>query len=1099
MSKPVTLRRLVTAFIATLALASSLVIATVAAPSGADVTDGWDVIDVGYQHTCGLTTLGEAYCWGSTAEGALGNGVSGGPGRERLPVPVITPPGVTWATIDVGQYHTCALTTDGDLYCWGNDNLDVGTLGNGPVVDGQFRYDEPTPVVTPAGVTWASISTGVHSCALTTDGDAYCWGRGLRGQIGDGANLDRDVPTLVSAPPGVTWASIHAGPSNANNFGSRTTCAITTDGAGYCWGADTYGQLGNDTALDDSNVPVEVVTPAGETWTSLRPGMNHSCGVTNTGDGYCWGRGESGRLGTGDLLAGEFPEPLAVATPTDVDGWTDIVPGGFYTCGVTTDADLYCWGAEGQNGYLGNGEQTVAPIEPAPLPVSTPPEVAGWRSVATGNQHTCAVDVDDVGWCWGRDTYGMLGDGGTDTQFDVPTMVRATEPVGGPQSIEQFFLAATYEFGEAPFRIRATVGSGLEVVFTSNTPGVCTVGDEFQQDGFTNAVVTLVGLGQCSITATQPGDDDWDAATPVTLSASVTAIAAQITLSGLSQTYDGTPKPVTVTTDPPGLGYVVTYDGSATAPTDAGSYAVVATVNEAGHASTQALGTLVVGTAPQTIAFDAPGDISFGDPDVPIAATATSGLPVEFSVAGPCTTDGTTVTATNAGQCSVTASQDGDDNWAAATPVVHTFTIAGAASTISVSGWDATYDGSSHAVGVTTDPVGLATSTTYDGSPTPPTDAGSYAVVVTVTETGYDPEQVTGTLTIAKAPQAITVEPFRLQVFGDGGIDLVATATSGLPVTFAAAGVCTMTGNHVNQTGAGNCFVTMSQAGDDNWLAAADVVENAEITPASSTTTLVAPGADTAVGTEATFTATVSGVVTPAGSVTFTADTGASEIVSLVDGVATWRVADLPLGTSSVTAEFGGDVNHYSSTSDPASHTVVSAPLGITGLPDEVEVDDPVDVTATGFEPGEDVDFVFESDPIDVGRTTADPTGTATLSFTIPDAGAGAHTLRATGVDSGLETSAATAIVEATPPTTDTTTPTTQDPTVTSVPTTPANTATPLAQTATGATTPTASGFRASGDLAQTGTESTSPLAAIGAALLLAGIVLAGGSRRRLG
>lgn len=1076
--------RVVAAFAATLLLTLGLAIAITTTPSSGAVSDGWSVIDVGYHHSCGVTTIGEAYCWGA--------GISG---DETLPVLVPAPAGVTWATVDTGLYHSCGLSTDGDLFCWGNDGLEVGTLGNGPVVADQFLYPDPTPVVTPPGVTWASISAGQHSCALSTDGDAYCWGLGERGQIGDGADENRDVPTLVTAPPGVEWASVHAGAPDSNNFGSQHSCAISTTGAGYCWGADTHGQLGDGADLVDTNTPSLVVTPPGETWASIRPGMNHTCGVTSSGAGFCWGRGEGGRLGSGNL-GGPFPEPKAVTTPLGVT-WAEIVAGGFTTCGTTTDGDLFCWGSEGLTGTLGDGPLVLG-IEETPVPVVTPAEVSGWRTVSTGHHHTCAVDVDDVGWCWGIDSYGKLGNGAANTDVEIPTRVLGEEPTGGPQVIEQFFLSGEYPVDEPPFQIRALASSFLEVTFTSDTPGVCSIGNVLRNGNFTTAVLTFLAPGTCTITATQPGDQSWDPAPPQTRSVTVVGVPASVELADLEQTYDGTPRAVTVATNPAGLATTVTYDGSEVPPTDAGSYAVVATVTEAGYDPVEATGTLVISPAAQSIDFGPLAGIAFGDPAVPLSATATSGLPVAFTVAGPCTTDGSSVTATNAGTCTVTATQPGDGNWLAAPPVEQDLIIDGAASTITVTDWSTTYDGTPKPVTVTTDPAGLATTVTYDGSETPPTDAGSYAVVVTVVEPGYVPEQVTGTLTIAQAPQTITVEPFRLQVFGDGGIDLITSATSGLPVELSATGVCTLTGNHVNQTGAGDCFVTLTQPGDDNWSAAPELVVNAEITKALPTATLTGPAGDTAVGTDTTFTATVSGPGTPTGTVTFTTDTGATEDVALVGGVATWTTAELALGDHVVSADYSGGPDHLPVSATTIDHTVVTAPLSLTGLADEVEVGDVVTVTATGFEPGEDVEFVFESTPVVVGSAIADAVGAATITFTVPDVEAGAHQLTATGTTSGLAVSVATAVIAAATPTDPTPTPTTV-PSPTTAPVTPTTTAgQPIAAAAAQSANPAAqSSAAAQGSLPVTGTGTTTTLVALGGALLLIGCVAVLAVRRR--
>ena len=1091
--RPRSLRRFLTSLLASLVVASGLVVAVVAAPSGADVSDGWAVIDVGYNHTCGVTTVGEAYCWGQSTEGALGNGESGGPGRERLPNLVPAPAGVTWASIDAGQYHTCGLSTDGDLFCWGNDNLDVGTLGNGPVVDGQFRYPDPTPVVTPAGVTWASVSAGRHTCALTTTGDAYCWGLGGEGQIGDGATENRDVPTLVAAPAGVVWDQIHVGSPDSNNFGSQHTCAVSTTGAGYCWGSDAHGQLGDGPVLATVSVPTPVSTPAGRTWASIRPGLNHTCGVTDDGAGWCWGRPDAGRLGGGPVAESEVPEPAAVAAPIT---WDEIVAGSFYSCGVTTAGDLHCWGSEGSSGYMGNGGPVYDLPKFEPTPVSTPAEVDGWRLVSTGDQHTCAVDIDDVGWCWGRDVDGKLGNGGTDTQSDVPTQVLGEEPAGGPQTIEQFFMGGTRTLDDSPFQVRGITASGLEITFTSETPTVCTTGDETQQDGFTRVPVTLHTLGACTITATQPGDATWDAAPPVTRTTEVIGLPATIELSDLAQTYDGTPREVGVTTTPAGLATIVTYDGSTFLPTDAGSYAVEAIVAEEGYDPVRANETLVIAQATQTIAFDPLGDIEFGDPAVPLSAIASSGLPVAFAAAGPCSIVGATVEATGAGTCTVTATQPGDDNHLAAAPVQRSFDIAGATSTLTVTDWSSTYDGAPHPVSVATDPAGLATTVTYDGSPTAPTDAGSYAVVVTVIETGYDPKQVTGTLTIAKASQTITFAPVDDLIFGWEDTFVNAQTTSGLPVSLSVSGPCILDGNRLDSTGAGTCTVTATQDGDANHLAADPVSRGLTVAKASTSATLVGPGEAIEVGTPATFVLTVDGPGMPTGTASFVADTGATAEVPVVDGRAEWTTTDLPLGISWVRADYSGSADLDPSGTAEQRHEVVTAPLSLAGLPDTVQAGDEIQVDATGFEPGEDVEFVFESDPVVVGAGVADAIGATTLTFSVPDVEAGSHSLTATGLRSGLQATAATTVVEESAP--GTSSPTTE----TTIGTTPAVT-TPVTSGNAGSTGDAFAGRvvtsprSSTGSLARTGAPSTIALSLLGALLLGWGVVIVSSTSHR--
>lgn len=311
---------------------------------------------------------------------------------------------------------------------------------------------------------------------------------------------------------------------------------------------------------------------------------------------------------------------------------------------------------------------------------------------------------------------------------------------------------------------------------------------------------------------------------------------ATVTLSSLTTTYDGTPKPVTATTAPAGLAVTVTYNGLPTAPVNAGSYSVLATVNSPFYEGS-ATGTLVINKAPQTITFAALSPKTFGDAPFVISATATSNLTVSFSASGNCTVAGSTVTISGAGSCTITASQNGDANWFAAPPIQQSFAIAKALATVTLGGLSAVYDGTPKAVTVSTSPAGLPVAVMYNGSATAPTNAGSYAVVATVNSPNYE-GSAAGTLVIAQASQTIAFAPLPNRTFGDAPFAVSATATSGLAVIFSASGNCTVAGSTVTITGAGSCTVTASQPGNTNWQPATPVPQTFAIAKAAATLTL---------------------------------------------------------------------------------------------------------------------------------------------------------------------------------------------------------------------------------------------------------------------
>ena len=225
--------------------------------------------------------------------------------------------------------------------------------------------------------------------------------------------------------------------------------------------------------------------------------------------------------------------------------------------------------------------------------------------------------------------------------------------------------------------------------------------------------------------------------------------SATVTLSDLTQTYDGNPKPITATTSPLGLTTSITYDGSATAPTSAGTYPVVATVTDPNYVGSNS-GTLVIQEASQTITFGEIPAATFGDASFALTATSSSGLAVSYSSSNPlvATVDGNTVTLIGAGTTILTASQTGNTNFTTATSVPQLLTVNPASATVVLGSLTQDYDGDPKPITATTTPLGLTTSITYDGSATAPTSIGTYPVVATITDPNYIGSN-SGTLTIS--------------------------------------------------------------------------------------------------------------------------------------------------------------------------------------------------------------------------------------------------------------------------------------------------------------------------------------------------------------
>src|SRR6266545_2324690 len=294
-------------------------------------------VSAGGQHSCAVTPGNVAYCWGRNEYGRLGDGS----GEDRTaPSQVAAPAGVTFSAVSSGKDgHSCGLATSGAVYCW-------GWGGNGGLGNNSFA-STLAPVLTqaPPGVTFTAITTGVlHSCALATNGDVYCWGNNGSGQLGDSSTVERTTPVRARAPSGVTFVQVDAGYSH--------TCAVTASGAAYCWGANYSGQLG-DSTTESRSAPTPV--HGSLQFAGVTSGGYHSCGVTTTGVGYCWGSNFFGQLGDNTTV-----DKLA---PTAVGGGgltLGIASAGlFHTCALATapTAGMYCWGSNG-GGELGDGTIT---------------------------------------------------------------------------------------------------------------------------------------------------------------------------------------------------------------------------------------------------------------------------------------------------------------------------------------------------------------------------------------------------------------------------------------------------------------------------------------------------------------------------------------------------------------------------------------------------------------------------------------------------------------------------------------------------------------------------------------------------------------------
>jgi len=314
---------------------------------------------------------------------AVGTATITATSEGRTGAATITGLGTPFTALSAGTAHTCGLTSAGVGYCWG--------LGA-----------ELTPVPVPGGLVFMALTAGIEdTCGLTSAGAGYCWGYNSYGQLGDGTTVNRASPVPVAG--GLVFTALTLG----NGF---HTCGVTSAGAAYCWGWNTFGGLGDRTTTDR---PAPVPVADGLVFTALSAGGWHTCGLTGAGAAYCWGYNVFGQLGDGETSQQRL-------FPVAVQGglvFKELSAGDGHTCGRTSAGVGYCWGNNG-NGQLGDGT-TVARVSPMP--------VAGglvFTALTARGYHTCGLTNVGAAYCWGGNDYGQAGDG---TTVDRASPV----PVGG--------------------------------------------------------------------------------------------------------------------------------------------------------------------------------------------------------------------------------------------------------------------------------------------------------------------------------------------------------------------------------------------------------------------------------------------------------------------------------------------------------------------------------------------------------------------------------------------------------------------------------------------------------------------------------------------
>lgn len=348
-------------------------------------------VSAGGQHTCLLTTEGGVKCWGRNHFGQLGDGTLD---DSAAPVDVV---GLESGVVAVaaGAVHNCAVTTAGGVKCWGGN--DFGEAGDG--TDGNQR-STPVDVIGLGGKVDAVTAGFKHSCALLASGGVECWGSNAHGELGTGTTVNSVAPIAVTGlASGIV--SVKAGDFH--------TCAVLADGTAKCWGQNIAGQLGDGTLIDRLT-PVDV-QGLGAAVSEIAAAGGHTCALTDADSVFCWGDNLAGQLGDGSTNDSTSPV-AAVGLTGNVAAIS--AQNGAHTCALMIAGNAKCWGLN-FDGKVGDGNTSFAVTVPTDV-VFVGNDVA---VISAGAIHTCALRTTGGVTCWGNDSYDQLGDSDGDGCTDI--------------------------------------------------------------------------------------------------------------------------------------------------------------------------------------------------------------------------------------------------------------------------------------------------------------------------------------------------------------------------------------------------------------------------------------------------------------------------------------------------------------------------------------------------------------------------------------------------------------------------------------------------------------------------------------------------------
>lgn len=399
-------------------------------------------IDAAFDHACIVDGDTKMWCWGSNQFGQLGSGTRSAPQNKAIAVKDPSGSGNDWLGVEsiiTGSFTTCAIKED-LLYCWGSSN-------QGMIVNSSIQQDSIIPLSSTYLNNIKSLarsSSNEYSyfqCAIKTDDTGECWGANPYGQLGDASTNSSARPVKIKEPNG---SSNLTGITSLSS-GTNHACAISSNQI-YCWGGSTGGIRGDGTnSLNTSSVKVQKDGGADFSDASeIAAGSYHSCSIDTSGQLWCWGSNSFGQLG--DLSSTARTRAVRVYKDDGAGGSSlfnnaiAITVGNYFSCAIDTSNQVWCWG-RGYSGALGNNATANSSKAVKALKDNGAGGTTDFND-AVKITHTfigaCALTTSKTVWCWGYGSYGQNGNGSyTASNFAVNVIKDSDDtPLSNIEKIE---------------------------------------------------------------------------------------------------------------------------------------------------------------------------------------------------------------------------------------------------------------------------------------------------------------------------------------------------------------------------------------------------------------------------------------------------------------------------------------------------------------------------------------------------------------------------------------------------------------------------------------------------------------------------------------